>query len=248
MGLGRRFGFLVCFGAILAYEGYALFVHEAGQTSHLPPARDLHLTREIDAGHPLSQTFVMHAEGFKGIELFPRRADQPPVGPVDVTISNDWEADGRWETMTRVTVDAASLDLTSSWVIPTPRIDLPAGILYRLEVALPQAPPGHGLRFEAGGPTYLQGAMEIGGQRQWDDLKFRTEAQRTTVFRNVQRLRLSLPPVLRSDLFWISMLLLINWAMGTVLYSLAFAPEPVSAPARQRTNGSAAVAADQARV
>ena len=39
---------------------------------------DLHLTREVNGDTPLSQTFVMHADGFSGVEMFARQSEQPP--------------------------------------------------------------------------------------------------------------------------------------------------------------------------
>jgi hypothetical protein len=239
MRLMRRTAFVLCLIVFFSYEAYALFVRESGVTAHEPRPRELHLTREVNVNTPLSQTFVMHAEGFQGVELFARPSDQPPSGPLEVVVMQETEAG--WVFLSRSQIDVESIDLAGSVVVTTPRVDHSAGTAFRVDVTMPQAAPGHGLRFQAGGPTYVQGVMTIGGRQEWGDLKFRTRASRATVLRNLQHVRQTWPAPFRSDLFWIFALLVINWALATVVYYLAFAPE---APA----NGSALTTADQPRV
>jgi hypothetical protein len=239
MRLRRRTAFVLCLIVLFGYEAYALFVRESGLTAHEPRPRELQLTAEVNVNTPLSQTFVMHADGFQGVELFARPSDQPPVGPLEVVVSRHTEAG--WTFLSRSRIDVASIDLAGSVVVATPRVDASAGTPFRVEVTMPEAPRGHGLRFQAGGPTYVQGVMTIGGVREWGDLKFRTRAARSTVLRNLQHVRQTWPALFRSDVLWIFALLVINWALATVVYYLAFAPE---APA----NGSALTTADQPRV
>jgi hypothetical protein len=237
---GRHTAFILCLLGLFAYEGYALFVQEGGTTSHLPPARDLHLTREVNQTASLQQTFVMHAEGFQGIEVVARASDQPAVGPLEAVVWQlEYNAGDRYIPIARTRFDSSSIVLGAFTRIPTPRIDYTGGVSLKLELSMPESPPGHGLRFDAGGPTYVQGNLFIGGREEWGDLKFRTVAQRTTVFRNIRRLRTGLPPLLQTDVFWVSALIAINWALATVVYSLAFAHWP---------NGSEAGTADQPRV
>lgn len=236
---GRRTAFILCLLALFAYEGYALFVQEGGTTSHVPDARDLHLTREVNQTTSLQQTFVMHADGLQAIDVFVRPSESPPVGPLQAVVSR--EIGGRWDPIATVRVDAATIDTTSFTRIRIPRVDMSAGFTYQLDVSMPDAPPGHGLRFEAGGPTYVQGSMTIGGRTEWGDLKFRTEAQRVTVFRSIQHLRPTLPPIMQTDVFWLTALVVINWALATVIYYLGFAVEPAA-------KGSVAGTADQPRV
>lgn len=248
---GRRTAFILCLLGLFGYEGYALFVQQGGATSHLPPARDLHLTREVNQVSSLQQTFVMHADGLQAIDVFIRPSDQPSVGPLQVKLSMLFGSEidqlsagfSHWAPVATVAVDPATIDLTSSTRIPIPRIDASSGVIYQLDFTMPHAAPGHGLRFEAGGPTYVQGSMVIGGRPEWGDLKFRTEAQRATVFRNIQHMRASMPPIMQSDLFWLTALVAINWALATVIYSLGFAGGPVRVE-----NGSVAGTADQPRV
>jgi hypothetical protein len=104
--MGRRTAYVLCMLAIFGYEGYALFVQEGGATSHIPRAQDLHLTREVNATTSLAQSFVMHAEGFRGIELFPRASTQPAVGPLHVTILRQISAESapvQWEPVHKAT-------------------------------------------------------------------------------------------------------------------------------------------------
>jgi hypothetical protein len=242
----RRAGFVLCLLLIFGYEGYAIFVQEAGATANIPPAHDLHLTREINQTNGLRQTFVPHANGLQAVEVFPRRSDQPAIGPMEVTLSvEEIEiAFNLWTPLARTTLDPAALDLTGVARVTFPRIDRSAGRNFRIDIRLPNAPRGHGLRFEAGGPTYSQGFMQIGEQREWGDLKFRTVAQRTTIFRHILHRRATLPAPLQTDVFWITALVALNWALATLLYYLAFAADTV----RQRPNGSASGIADQPRV
>jgi hypothetical protein len=242
---GRRIAFIVCLLGLFAYEGYALFVQEGGATSHLPPARDLHLTREVNQAASLQQTFVMHTDGFQGVEFVARASDQPAIGPLDVVVSApDPNRGDEWVPLGRQRIDASSIALGSFTRVTVPRIDYSAGFAYRIEIAMPDAPPGHGLRFEAGGPTYEQGRLMIGGREEWGDLKFRTVAQRATVFRSVRHLRTTLPPILREDAVWVIGLIAINWALATIVYYLGFARDETAGAAK----GSVAGTADQPRV
>jgi hypothetical protein len=240
---GRRIAFVLCLLALFAYEGYALFVREVGATSHLPPAREIGLTREVNATTPaLQQTFVSHADGFHGIDLFPRRSDQAPAGPLEVVVSALERNQGdRYLPVGRARFDASAIDLESFLRVQVPRIDVSAGLNLRVEITMPEAPPGRGLRFEAGGPTYVQGRLMFGDRPEWGDLKFRTLAQRTTVLRHIQHLRTTLPPIMQTDVFWLTVLVVINGALATVIYALGFAGDSAE-------KGSVAGTADQPRV
>jgi hypothetical protein len=250
MPVARRTAFVLCLIVLFGYEAYALFVRETGVAAHEPRAHDRHLTREVNADTPLSMTFRIHANGFSGVEIFARPSAQPPAGPLEVMISR--ETGETWTPVRRARLDLARLDLTGtgSVMITTPRMDSSAGVFFRLDVTMPQAPPGQGLRFEAGGPTYIEGATTIGGRGEWSDLKFRTMSERTTVFRNVRHLRHAWPPLLRNDAVLILLLVIANVAVAAVIYYLVFAPEAPAAPAPAPApaNGSALTTADQPRV
>jgi hypothetical protein len=241
MSRWRWAGYVLCLVLMFGYEAYALFIQEGGSTSHIPPAHDLHRSREVSEKGPLQQSFTMHADGLTAIDVFPRPAENPPVGPLEVTLFQNtqppYAATAVWVPIVTVTIDVATIDLATFLRIPLPRIDHSAGGNYRLDLAMPKAPPGRGLRFEQGGPTYIQGAMDIGGQRQWGDLKFRTEAERTTIYRNIRFLRASLPPVLRSSLLWLTAFAVFNWALATMLYELAFRFPPAWSASGQRARG-----------
>jgi hypothetical protein len=250
--VARRTGFVLFLIALFSYEAYALFVRESGLTANEPRAADRHLTREVNADTPLTQTFVMHGDGFSGVELFVRRSDQPPIGPVEVVISQDLPAG--WVPFSRSTIDVASIDLDGdgSMLVTTPRVEQSAGFGFLVQVSMPRAPRGHGLRFEAGGSTYVQGHMTLGGREEWGDLKFRTRAARATVLRNIRHQRLAWPAPLDSDLFWVIALIVINWALATVAYYLAFSPGVPETPDAPEVplpaKGSALTTADQPRV
>jgi hypothetical protein len=245
----RRTAFVLCLIVLFGYEAYALFVRGAGTTAHEPRANERHLTLEVNANTPLSQTFVMHADELSGVEIFARPSDQPAVGPLEVTVSREIGAE--WTRITRASLDVARLDLsgTGSVMVTTPRVASSAGATFRVDVAMPQTPRGHGLRFEAGGPTYVQGVMEMGGRQAWGDLKFRTVARRTTVFDNIRHIRRAWPPVLQNDVVWILILVIVNWALATVIYYLAFAPEEAPEERSEEDgSGRALTTADQPRV
>jgi hypothetical protein len=252
----RWAAFVLFLAALFGYEGYALFVEEPDPAQHLPPARDVHLSREANGECPLTQSFGVHADGFSAIEIYPRKSVHPPTRPMRVRIM-----DGRTDTYTLLlekTYDTATLDLNGPLRIQVPRVDDSAGRLFMLEVTM-LAPPGHGVRFEQGGATYPEGELYIECVKDWGDLKFRTEVQRATIFSNVQHLRRSLPAPLRSDAVLLAVLLIGNVALAMVVYALAFAPEqrPESErraaareaePADHLVNGSAETTAAQPRV
>jgi hypothetical protein len=254
MPVTRRTAFVFCLIVLFGYEVYALFIRETGIAGHEPLVHERHLTREVNADTPLSITFRVHANGFSGVEIFARPSDQPPAGPMEVMISR--ETGETWTPVRRARLDVSRLDLNGSGsvMITTPHVDSSAGVFFRLDVAMPQAAPGQGLRFEAGGPTYIEGWMTIGGRAEWGDLKFRTMSERTTVFRNVRHLRHSWPPLLRNDAVLLLLLVIANWGLAMVIYYLAFAPEPpaAGAPGAPGTpavaKGSALTTADQPRV
>jgi hypothetical protein len=247
----RWIAFVLFLAAVSGYEAYALFVERPDASEHVPPAPDVHLSREVRGQCQLIQTFVVHADGFSALEIFPRKSAQPPKGPMHVRIS-----DGKTETFTKLIerdFDTASMDLNGSLRIQVPRVDDSAGRLFMLEIWMLEAERGNGLRFEQGGPTYPEGRMFIDCLGDWGDLKFRAEVQRATIFSNVQHLRRALPGALQSDLVLIVALFIANLALAMVVYALAFAPEPQAAPViepepDQSPNGSAATTALQPRV
>lgn len=236
MPVTRRTAFVVCLIVLFGYEVYALFVRESGLAGHEPRARERHLTREVNAETPLSQTFVAHADGFNGVEIFARPSEQTAVGPLEVTVSrrrseagpDQGEGQGEtWTVFAHESFDGVRLDLSASGsvIVKTAPVTPSAGTRFRVDVAMPRAPRGHGVRLEAGGPTYEYGAMTIGGRPEWGDLKFRTLAERSTVVRNIRLLRRPWPSFMHNDGVWILILLIANGALATAIYYLVFAPE-----------------------
>jgi hypothetical protein len=234
----RWIAFILFLAALSGYQAYALFVEEPDLSQHMPPEKDVHLSREVYGLCQLSQTFVVNADGFSALEVFPKKSVHPPEGVMIVRVT-----DGRTETFTtlvNLVFDSASLDLSRPYRIPIPRVDDSSGRLFMLEVRLPDAKRGHGLLFEQGGPTYPAGKMSIDCQPDWGDLKFRTEVQRTTIFSNVLHLRRSLPPWAQSDVVLFGVLFLANLALAIVVYALAFAPDSAAREAEHHLpNGNA---------
>jgi hypothetical protein len=203
------------------YEAYAFFIKEAGEAENIASASDWHLTGEVAGDIVLAQGVTPHADGFDGLDVW-AHATAPgvtPAGSVRFTITQD-NGSGP-ETVAQVTAPAADVVTRRPFHVTIPRIDVSAGRQYTVRIAAPQATPGHGLRFEASGPTYPQGAMTLGGRQEWGDLQFRTSAERTTIYRNVRHLRQTAPAFARSDLFLALMLLLFNTALATLLYDVA---------------------------
>jgi hypothetical protein len=233
MRVTRRTAFLLSLTLFFSYEAYALFVRESGPTVNEP--RELHLTREVNAETPLAQTFVMHADTLNGVEVFARGSDKPATGPLNVTISR--KIGEEWAPLARASFDASLLDLSSrgSVIVMTPVVGDSGGSSFRVELVMPQTPRGQGLRFQAGGPTYEQGSMEMGGRPEWGDLRFRTRAERTTVFRNMRHYKREAPAILRYDAVWFVLLIVVNWAVATAIYFLAFAED---SPVGSRSPGS----------
>ncbi len=224
--------FLLVLAAIVAYEVWVVGFKTAGATEHVP-AKDVHLTQEVAGPQPLTQTFVVHADELSGVELFPRASAQPPAGPVVLTLF-EYQPDGSTVRVAQRTVAASDLLASASFIARFPRIDRSAGRAYRLEIALPEAPAGHGLRFVAGGPTYPQGEMRVGERREWGDLQFRTVAGRTTFLANLQRTRRTAPSIFGATWTWIALALVFTWALAAIVYDfgLASGAWPPDAPPR----------------
>jgi hypothetical protein len=231
MRLTRWAAFGLCLAVLFAYEAYAIFGQELATAAHLPAARNTYLTREIGGHDFLLHSFIVLADGFHAFEVYPRKSQEPPVGPIRFRVF-----DGE-QLIAVKTVDTAGLDLSGPLRVSVPYVDNSAGRVFIIEIMLEYAPPGHGLRFEAGSPTYVYGNMMISGKAEWGDLKFRAIAERSTIFRNVRKLRQTWPAPLRSDAFLILALIVGNAALAIVVYGLAFAP-----------SGSDGITADQPRV
>ena len=212
---------------MLAYEAYAFFIKEAGEAENIATASDWHLTGEVAGGAALEQGLVPHADGFEGVDVWAHATQEnsAPSGVVRFTITRI-TANGPL-TVATATYPAAEVVAKRPFHVAIPRLDMSAGQGFVIRIAAPDATAGHGLRFEASGPTYPQGVMTLGGRQEWGDLQFRTTAERTTIYRNLRHLRQSaqVPDAVRSDLFLTVMLLLFNIALAVLIYDVAFASE-----------------------
>jgi len=231
----RHVAFALVMALLIAYESYALFIKEAGETRNIASGADRHLTGEVAGDAALVQGFVTHADGFDGIDIWAHasRAGGTPQGSIVFAVT---EPSGATEQpVARVSYPAAQVVAAQPFHVVIPRVDSSAGHHYKLSITVPQAARGDGVRFEASGPAYPEGTLSLGGREEWGDLQFRTSAERTTIYRNLRHLRQSAPALVRSDLFLLAMLLLFNSAIAVVLYDLAFAPADDRTLARDAT-------------
>lgn len=246
----RRIAFTLCLAAVAGYAVFAIFFQELARAEYLPPAGATYLTREIRGDDFILHSLTMFADGFHAFEVFPRKSAQAPAGRIRFRVF-----DGE-QLLTIKMIDPATVDLSGPLRVDVPYVDNSAGRIFILEIMVESAPPGHGLRFEAGSPAYLYGNMLISGQAEWGDLKFRAIAERTTVFRNLRKQRQTWPAPLRSDAVLIVALIVGTVALATVVYGVAFTPEAGSgeigargvAGANQLPKGSDGITADQPRV
>jgi len=220
----RVLAFWAVMALLIAYQGYALFIHEAGNVSNIASASDRHLTGEVAGDAALVQGFVTHADGFDGVDVWAHASRGTPRGMVVFDIREPAGADGA--PIARVSVSAAQVVAAQPFHVTIPRVDASAGHHYDLSITAPQATPGDGVRFEASAPAYPEGKLSLGGREEWGDLQFRTTAERTTIYRNLRHLRQSpsVPAIARTDVFLIVMMLLFNWAIAVLLYELVFHP------------------------
>ncbi len=220
-----RRAFAILLACVLAYEAYAFFIKEAGEAENIATASDWHLTGEVAGDAELEQGLVPHADGFDGIDVWAHASQEArgevPPGVVRFTITQS-TANGAL-TLATVTHPVAEVVAKRPFHVAIPRLDVSAGRAFAIRIAVPDATPGHGLRFEASGPAYPQGVMTLAGRQEWGDLQFRTTAERTTIYRNLRHLRQSaqVPELVRSDLFLGIMLLLFNVALAVLIYDLA---------------------------
>jgi len=225
-GPKRRRAWAIVLACVLAYEAYAFFIKEAGEAENIATASDWHLTGEVAGDAVLEQGLVPHADGFDGVDVWAHATQEGNAagitGVVRFTITRG-TATGPL-TVATVTHPAAEVVAKRPFHVAIPRLDVSAGQDFAIRIAAPDATAGHGLRFEASGPTYPQGAMTLGGRQEWGDLQFRTTAERTTIYRNLRHLRQStqVPEAVRSDLFLAVMLLLFNLALAVLIHDVAF--------------------------
>jgi hypothetical protein len=232
----KRRVFAIVLAVLIAYEAYAFFVKEAGQSENFASKGDWHLTGEVAGDAALVQTLITHADGFDGLDIWAHAASPTatPRGPVVVTIfhgetgtdpANPATVVPEDYRVARVSIPASQVVAAQPFHVSFPRIDASAGRPFIIHISAPEATRGQGIRLEASGPTYPQGAMTLGGREEWGDLQFRTTAERTTIYRNVRHLRQSaaLPAIVRSDVFLVVMLVLFNAALAALLYDVVLA-------------------------
>lgn len=224
--------FLVTLIVIYSYQAYAVFARRSGETSHVPPSRLTLLTPEIAGKVHLEQTFVMHADGLEAIDVFAHPA-APGAGELRGMVELELRVEGLEGTVVRASVPAATVVAGPYYRWHLPKLDRSAGRVMTLQIALPDGSPGQGLRFErAPPPAYPSGRLYVSGREQWGDLAFRTRAARARIIDTLGEHRRRAPRLLQSDAFWIGSLVVLNWALGTLIYFLGFAPSGQAASRR----------------
>jgi hypothetical protein len=217
----RRILFALAMALVLAYEAYFILLKRAGESANLPPPRSTTLTAEIAGETSLEQSFVVHADGLHGIDLYPRRSQQEPDGYVTLVLESR-----EYGQIARARVPAGDAVSGDRFTWGVPRIDQSAARSFTLKIAMPETKAGHGLRFEMGPPAYVQGRLFVGGREQWGDLKFGTRAARTRLYDAMRAHRRHASGLARSEAFWIAALVLFNLSIAGLLYGLVFAPPP----------------------
>lgn len=234
----------LAFGAavllLLVAEWYLLFVKRSGETAYLPAPSISAASLEVAGDATLSQTFVSHADGLSALTVFPRPATggEPPAGAAELTLR---AGDAR-TLVTRTRLPASDMAGREEWTWTLPRIDRSAGERFELEIALPDAPPGRGLRFVIGEPRYVAGDLTIGGRQQWGDLKFRTRAERARTVDTLRATQRAAGGLVGSEAALVLGLLLLNAAAVTVAGYLVLGGrgEGVARPEAPRPPGRAA--------
>ena len=214
--LMRRLTIAAVLTALFGYEAYSLFVKRSGETAFQPRAAEIQPSPEIAGATTLDQTFVMHADGLDQIRLYARPSSEPPAGDAHLMLIGDTYA----APVSRLTVPAAALVASPSFAWDVPRVDRSAGRGYTIRIALPDATPGQGVRFDLGGPGYLQGDLAIGGRSFWGDLRFETRAARVRLIDTLADLRRQAPPFLRSGVVVVLAFGLLNAAMVLLVLRL----------------------------
>lgn len=235
-----RLALILAMSVIVGYELYAFFIKTEGQAGYLPEKSATFLTAEVRGPEPLVLEFAMRADGLEAVDLFPHASTEPPQGQVTITVI---QVDELSQTMPLATVaqqsaPASALAAAAPYRVRLPRLDHSSGKQYRVEIALPDAAPGHGLRFEAGWPVYTDARMLTGTRPEWGDMKFQTVAARTTIARTVARQRRTAPAFVQSGAFWVVTLIAFTCALGLLVRDLALAaPGLPASPAAPRKGG-----------
>jgi hypothetical protein len=228
---GRRVTLALLLAAIVGYEAYALWIKRSGETAFAPSARERSLSPEIAGAVTLEQTFVMHADGLDVVRVFPHPSTATPAGTAHLMLVGE----GYVQPVATTTLPASSVAAAAAFAWRVPRVDRSAGRIYALRVSVPDAGPGHGLRFEIGPPGYDQGDLSIGGRAFWGDLRFETRAERVRLVDSLDDLRRQAPPVWRSDIILVVAMLLFNGVLVVFVLRLV-CPAPTSVPTGAASN------------
>lgn len=213
-----RLAWAIAFGAIVAYQGYQIFVHPRGVTRVARPSAAV-LVGEIAGASFASQTFKTNVRGFDGITIHAAAHGAAVVAAVDFALY-DLTGPGDARLVARARVPAADVLARRRFTWRFPPVDDPTGRRYRLEIRVPEAEPGHGLGVWATRePVYPDGRFDVAGTERWGDLAFTTHGRRATLFANRDAALRHAPGAFRSSIVAGLALAFFNAVLGWFLYT-----------------------------
>jgi hypothetical protein len=168
--------------ALVVLQALVLFRERVAEVRLLFSPAEIAPSLELYGDRILTQTFVAHADGLRGITVYPMRRTGAPTGPVELTLESAAQA-----VVAHAIVPAAEFAARPEWTWTFPPIESSATRQFRLRVALPQAAEGNGLSLATGPPSYGEGALHVGVRAQWGDLRFQTQSQYSRVIDLLQR-------------------------------------------------------------
>lgn len=134
------------------------------------------ITPPLGPDAAISQTFMMTADAFRSVEVFPAAVAGRPAGDVWFELSELYDV-GDESRVTRVhsaQVPVCELLQAPTFTFAFPPIDDSRNRLYRLDLT---GPASHGIAFWATkGDRYEGGTMEFNGNARWADIVFHTDA------------------------------------------------------------------------
>lgn len=243
----RLAAFLALFGTLAAGEVYGLFVRETG-VPRVDRGPDARLVGEIAGPAIVAQTFSVGVDGLDGITVEARPFGDAVAGTVVFDVAQIDPLDPRLAASLQVTPlyrilhPARDVVRASRHRVGFPPIAGSRGRLYRLEVRVPDAPPGQGLGLWATrGQAYRGGVLVVNGREVWGDLVFQASAGRATAFGDLQQRLRAWHPAAGSP--WLLGALLVLYNSGLAVVVWFFVGGGGSAPAwsgRDGANGAPA--------
>jgi hypothetical protein len=240
----RLAAFLALFGTLAAGEIYGLFVRETG-VPRVGRGPDARLLGEIAGSASVSQTFSVDVDGLDGVTVEAQPFGETVTGTVVFEVAQIDPLDPRQASSAPVTPlyrilrPARDVVRASRHRVAFPPIAGSRGKRYRLEVRVPDAPPGQGLGLWATrDQTYRGGVLAVNGREVWGDLAFQASAVRATAFRDLQQRLRAWHPAAGSPWLLGALLALYNAGLAIVVWFFVGGGESAQASSgRGRTDG-----------